>query len=269
VDALQFVGEMVDLPKLVRDFGNSWIKKNKKAANQPRFIPGEIGNTVLEFEFWLKPLISDLWKLLDFQSNVEKKLDELRNLQSLGHSSGSAVAWEDTSYTGPGNHYASDLWNESNLISLEWVTTRKKWVSCKWTPSVALPPKGSDAERNLAMRLAHGTDISLAVMWELMPWSWLIDWFSNVGDLMSLSRNTIPVSNAGSCVMSMTTSRIKYHGHVSGSGSLAIIQPAIAPFVSKERTPMDGWIPLPEFNLPFLSGKQLGLLTSLALTRIA
>jgi hypothetical protein len=30
-----------------------------------------------------------------------------------------------------------------------------------------------------------GTDVTPEVLWELTPWSWAIDWFSNTGDVIS------------------------------------------------------------------------------------
>jgi hypothetical protein len=30
-----------------------------------------------------------------------------------------------------------------------------------------------------------GTDITPEVLWELTPWSWAIDWFTNAGDVLS------------------------------------------------------------------------------------
>lgn len=268
-DLLQFIGELRDLPKMVKDVGDTWIRNNKGHAHTSRNLAKDIGSGTIGLEFGWIPFVKDLLGLLDFEASVSKKLKTLQKLRDKGSSGGSAVVWEDVVQTEPGEHYLTSLWNESNKVNLGWVSTRKKWASCVWKPSVPLPPQSDDGDRNLAFRLAYGTDISLAVMWELMPWSWLIDWFSNIGDLASLSRNTIPVSNTGSCVMLKSECRVKYFGKVPGAGTgrFYLEQPRTAPYTTKERWVMDNWVPLPEFNLPFLNGKQLGILASLTLAK--
>jgi hypothetical protein len=52
--------------------------------------------------------------------------------------------------------------------------------------------------------LSHDT---LATAWDLCPWSWLIDWCTNYGDIIEATRNAIPVTYSNVAIMRTTTSR--------------------------------------------------------------
>lgn len=278
VDLAVGMAELKDLPRMLKNLWDAAIHTVNVTRHSRNLSIGGMRNTAkrygrnggsayLEWEFGWAPLVSDLQKLLDFQSHVEKKLNMLRRMQDRGSYGGMATVYEDVAETPRGNNYVSSLYQEVNRMDYCFETTRRWWVTTKWTPSVALPPRGSEAEQTLARRLAFGQDFSPALLWELMPWSWLIDWFSNVGDLMSLSRNTIPVGFSGSCLMKHTVTRFKFIAHTAGNGSPSVTPSRVPMIETKERFPYGFMPPLPEFNLPFLNGKQLGILSSLALTR--
>jgi hypothetical protein len=63
----------------------------------------------------------------------------------------------------------------------------KCWFSGAFT--YVTPPSGDSDDRiRYATDQAHhllGTDLTPNVLWELTPWSWAIDWFSNAGDVIN------------------------------------------------------------------------------------
>jgi hypothetical protein len=72
-------------------------------------------------------------------------------------------------------------------VTLTQRVESRRWFSGSFTYDV---PSQSDSWGN-AMRIGSeadklfGTALSPEVLWELTPWSWAIDWFSNAGDVIS------------------------------------------------------------------------------------
>lgn len=66
-------------------------------------------------------------------------------------------------------------------------STSRKWFVGAFT--YATPPQGDTygEVKNAAARanVLYGTTLTPDVVWELTPWSWAIDWFSNVGDVVN------------------------------------------------------------------------------------
>lgn len=266
-----FLFELKDIPHLLRSWSDD-IKSARSFLRKPavdvRNIPRRLGEKNLEWQFGVAPFIGDLVKIIKFQQSVEQKLNQLRNLQDGGSLGGKAVVWTDvatSAYIGP--FYCTGLYQEINTIRFKLETTREKWGTCVWIPTVQLPPKTDQENMLLATRLAYGLDISFNTLWNAMPWSWLVDWFSNMGDIFSLYRNTVPVRHDGSCIMLQTVTRAIAWEQVSGDGPIGLVGNSNPRATNKTRIVAGSATPLPEFNLPFLNGKQLSILASLAVTR--
>lgn len=85
----------------------------------------------------------------------------------------------------------SSYWNDPKIplgnIYESSSLTRNVWFSGCFT--YALPSKSDSFERlHRQGALANhvvGLDLTPTVLWELTPWSWAIDWFSNTGDVIN------------------------------------------------------------------------------------
>jgi hypothetical protein len=66
-------------------------------------------------------------------------------------------------------------------------TTRDRWFSGAFTYYL---PTGYDSRAELA-RIASladkllGTSITPETIWNVLPWSWAVDWFTNAGDVLA------------------------------------------------------------------------------------
>lgn len=263
IDLPIFLFELREIPQLLRHFSELGFKKFKDRPLR------EIGSNYLTWEYGIKPFTADLVRMMDFTNHTEKRLRELRNLQSgKGGLGRKWTVWRDKAPFAPWTTFASALYSEGNMVSAIWHTEREKWVSTRWVPTTDLSTMTDDELRARANRIVFGLDLSFATLWEAMPWSWLIDWFSNVGDIMSQTRNTIPVKHDGSCVMRRTRTRLTSVTPVSGPG-LGHFRANAGPYSVRTellRTPMF-FGPMPEFNLPFLNGRQLSILSAIVVTR--
>lgn len=243
-----FIGELRDLPSMVRLAGNSILKRTSGAY--------------LSWEFGWKPLISDVRKLLDFQSTVSKRVKELErlygkgglkrrmNLGASGVESVSNVAIESST---------SLVFRANQKI----FTKRQSWGTVRWKP-IQIPSLASRPDLNrLARKAVFGLSIQAEDAWNLIPWTWLIDWFSNCGDFLQAHGNRVPCVPSVPNIMTKTETKIDYtrtdsHTWCSG-GDSTILHTTLSRRVQGAGLAA---------SLPFLSKRQLSILGALAIQRL-
>lgn len=241
-----FIYELKDLPEMLRLAGNSILKKG---AGQ-----------YLSWEFGWKPLIADLKRMLDFTGRVNKRITELHKLHSRGGLRRSMSLSQDTQES------ASTSTIESNLgVVISGRTTKftkaERWGSVRWLPT-ALPPKDESEYRRLALRAVYGLELSASNLWEAIPWSWLVDWFTDVGDFLVQYNNMIPVIPSTPCIMTRIETKVTIEptnlpSWLTG-GSL------IGTRSSKKRELVGAGLTA---ALPFLTERQLSILGALFITK--
>jgi hypothetical protein len=244
-----FWSELKDLPRLVQFAGGNLARKGASAN--------------LNYQFGWKPLISDLQKLLDFREGVQKRLDELNRLRERG------LRRKRTLYESKARSKATfhTRWSSGGvLVHTREYTTYKihQWGTVRWHPGYALRSMKGPLDKQ-ALKLFLGLDSSqfTSNAWEGLPWSWLIDWFSNVGDLIASQNNRIAFS---SDTMIMTHCTAETHVQVLDWTSGVTVNPTSTTIFS-ERKERAGGILYPSLDVGILSGRQLGILGSLAVLR--
>jgi hypothetical protein len=251
------LGELKDLPSLVKGWGDGLLKAAAK------------GN--LSWRWAVKPMISDVRKLADFVNAANKRLAELRKLRD-----GKTLKKRCSLGTSTANDTRTRILIHSNGAALygqrQNFHTYTKWGSCEWKLSPdSILPSLSDADlRRFNKRVmlgitSHGV---LETAWELCPWSWFIDWFSNVGDLISATNNTVGCTWGRICVMRHSKSWRTYDFDPAGSATW----PTFSGWYKlqmerKERWPTIPAVPFPLPSLPLLDGGKLSILLSLAALR--
>ncbi len=194
------VQDLYDVPRMLKSVGR--LIKTPKSLLSPK----EVANQYLGAKFGWLPLIDDTKKLLNVGQYIDARVNELRRLYSeqglkrrLQLGSNSAVSTEfgfswDDDFTG--------------LVStnIHRGTTVKTWGTVRWKPN-NLPCPGwtpSDAEiLRKATQIVSGftTEGVVKGAWDLLPWTWMVDWFSNVGDWLTQSSSTVPASPSEICIM--------------------------------------------------------------------
>jgi hypothetical protein len=272
IDLPLFIFELRDIPEMIREWGfailrtkNRWTMPN--GSDPLRDVPAAAGSRYLEYKFGIEPVYNDLLKMLDFQSKVDKRIRSLRNL-SEGVSTRHATVYSDTAEeTSWSSALLTGLYQETSRVRWRMRTDRRYWVSTRWVTDMPLPE--SDAElKSLAYRLVFGVHgLSLDTLWNSLPWSWMIDWFSNVGDIVASTRNHVPVNHFGSCIMKHTRKAFAAWEWVNEpSGGKQTLQPIDSLGETKSRYAAPLFV-YPEFYLPLLTGGQLSILSALAITR--
>jgi hypothetical protein len=257
-----FLAELVDLPKMIRHGGRVLrgdVFRNPSGIS----LAKEAASANLAYQYGWAPFASDLFKLSQFMRAVEKRrriLEQLRTGRGLRY----RREFDNVTYTDSFVKYIHSSLGVFIPVDVTVTSTLRRWAVCHWYVTESLNIPQTD-EQLLQMILGLTWNNFASNVWEAMPWSWLIDWFTNLGDLISLSNNQIGVSARG-CVMthwkkekSHTESTAEVYSDIHVSSGFAIQE-------NKFRVPYDG-LPSISASLPILTGKQWSILGSLATLR--
>lgn len=277
-----FLYELKDLPGMIRDIGHikhqlgGLVKGPSRSGSA--LSARDLANHQLAAQMGWDPLISDLRKMLDFQSQVDRRIVDLENLfvknEGLHRTVGKSRP--PTAKGGGRSGMWTQVLNSSSTVTVESAlgipiqcrldqqTTVECWGSTRWT-SVARPGTDFSSKKlaQMARLLVFGLNINTKAVWDAFPWTWLIDWFTNVGDYLEANTNVIPVVSSTPCIMThektvTTWTRIDgYQNDIAGATGSTVYE-------SKARTIA---VPTISATIPFLSGRQLSILGALAVQR--
>jgi len=143
-----------------------------------------------------------------------------------------------------------------------------------------IPDIGSSEWTKRTTRALYGANITPEVAWNLLPWSWLIDWFGNIGDVMSnMSSNAVDNLTADYAYI-MRTQETRYDMEGATTWN-QLGSPTGASWIPAGRVQKRGWSTTTTktrvgaspfgFGLTFdgLSTYQLGIAAALGISRWA
>ncbi len=259
-----FIYELKDLPGMYKDI--LYLKSQfYNLKNLPRYNPKVGANWFLAIKFGWIPLFNDIRRMLSFQISVDRKLNELERLYSNGglkrrikHGLGSDHR-ESTSFVVMDTRLGG-----TPTCKLQRTTSVERWATVRWKPTKLPKAHTPEDMRKLARRLVFGLDsLSAVQVWNAVPWSWLTDWFTNVGDFLQAHDNTVPA--APGPVNLMTRTESKYLWTRTGTFAKWSGGEGSATLKTLERTQGNASLAA---SLPLLSGGQLSILGALALQRM-
>jgi len=115
----------------------------------------------------------------------------------------------------------------------------------------------------LARDLTFGMNaITAKQIWDAIPWTWLIGWFSNADEFLQAHSNAIPLVHSTPCIMTHAitkTSWIRTDTNTVYEGGYGD-----AAYETKTRVMNGGTL---SASIPFLNGRQLSILAALAIQR--
>lgn len=259
VDLPVSILELVELPHLIRETYGHILKRIVKGAAKEN----------LRYEYAIKPAVSDFVKLLEFKKAHDqqmKLLSKLRQgsvIRKAFVASGNAESYSGsvvTVHSAPSELICS--------VTRGWTRTSvQRWGYVLWTPDL---PKfnrliGSEADAIFqAKRILLGLTVDASTAWELLPWSWLADWFANMGEWISTKRSLIPVTAGYPSICTTSRTTVEWIPR-PGQWCSNLTNGYQTTLVTKTRSKASA--SLPSANLPLLTGRQVGILTSLAVQR--
>jgi len=253
------IGELKDLPSLIKVRGDGFLKK--------------VAQGHLSWRWGLKPMLSDLRKLCNFARAFDQRLMELYSLRDgrvmrrRCHLDNSTVRTVNET-----NHWFHSGYGVLLQGPFQRWYTKKSWGTAQWklNPNSQLPQLGYDKLKNLANRLNYGftSHEALAAAWELAPWSWLVDWFSNIGDVIAATNNSVELNWQKICYMRHMTqvTDAKVNRAIS-TPWVNLDSDYVLRYERKERYPCAPVLPFPFPMLPIIDGGKMSILASLAVLR--
>jgi len=242
VDVVQNCGEAGDIPRALIHRGNTLMTA--------------FASETLRLQFGLKPLLKDILRTINWAEGVNKRLKVLQRFRDSGGYR-KTVTLDKLSNSQANNNIVLQSAGAFFTDSFETIGHRVIRGHARWLPTVDFKNIAQDEMVAMAKRAYFGMEFSFSGYWEAMPWSWLVDWYSNIGNLLELTRNTVPCTLGSLTIMRTTTSESVTHTYDDG---IRIIKPGIVIKERKERYP--GTVAL-DVQLPLLSGEQMGILASL------
>lgn len=288
VNVPQMVCELKDLPSLFKDmFGNlvkglrrgNTLKQSlermarlPKDASAIRTAVSRLASSYLVGRWVAAPMIRDIMSLFGFVKAVDDRIIMLMRLRD-----GKTLRRRTSLGTA---HVVSNVQNNL-LLHSESTTQRadrhelhvhRMWGTATWKllPDSTLPHLGYGPLQGLAQRIASGTTVrdQLATAWELTPWSWLVDWFSNVGDVIAATNNSVGCTWGDICLMRHSKSVAIYKRRTDTSSA----GPTVVGWYEESMERKERWIvfpviPVPLPELPILTNGQWSILAALAASR--
>jgi hypothetical protein len=196
------IGELVreGVPKLAVE---TWQRR----AKRPKEIPKGASEEYLAYQFGLAPLGQEIGNfaaqviqadrlLAQYERDAgrvvrrryEFPTKQSEELLEIDAGYPAYMGGPETGSTNPSLSY-SDLCKVKILRSV----TQRRWFSGAFT--YFLPPwydaRNEMSRKALLAKEILGLDLDAEVLWNLTPWSWAIDWFTNAGDVISNANSVI------------------------------------------------------------------------------
>lgn len=187
-DLSTFLGELFKegLPSLVGS--QSWqagtsLARQRKAA----------GSEYLNVQFGYMPIAREISKFADILTRADQILDQYerdagrlvrrRYNFPIERSTEEVVAGTNRRASGPP---LTNFFTGGVTLIRHRETTRRQWFSGAFTYYIPSDYFSRNELRRLAAQAdaLFGLDFDLETAWNLTPWSWVADWFSNAGDVI-------------------------------------------------------------------------------------
>nr|UJQ85056.1 MAG: hypothetical protein 1 [Leviviridae sp.] len=258
--------ELREVPPLIRDLWN--IRNDKLFQKVPRkvFRSLKLGARLnLMIQFGIMPLIGDVNTLLNLQPLVDQRVKEIDRLMTRGlRRTVSLDTMTKRSQTSLQSVHSSPITLKAKLRKF---TEQEVRGHVRW--HVHENFYLSDKQRRAkALNIIIGNKLDPLTMWEAMPWSWFIDYFTNLGDFISSTRNSLHTTHSIPRIMYHKTTRFTSYQHTYYHSSSTGWEVHFSPMSNVIENKSRNIVPasLAAFT-EFLSGSQLSIVGSLYVTK--
>jgi hypothetical protein len=152
-----------------------------------------IGDYHLALQFGWRPLMNDIVNLVKTQFFLEKRIAQLlrdngkpvRRRTQMMSSSDTQTLQENTNDYGAFHRvFVTQMYASVPQLTIRKHVSDRVWASARFRYWLPADPGGIVYKKRLIAAL-YGFYASPKFVYDALPWSWMIDWFSNTGDIMA------------------------------------------------------------------------------------
>lgn len=260
----ELLQNLYELPRMLRNLAS--FLANPKTVLTPKGA----ANEYLGIKFGWLPMIKDIMDVLDMQDHIDKRLKEVKQLHS-GKGLRRRRKFGDNSAVFSTSAAISHYGTAGSLLRGSVTVKNEAWATIRWKPTESLPYHPDDSRyRNHIRNVVLGlTPEGMAKgLWNVIPWTWLAGWFTNIGSLVLSRSNSIGASWGHACFMSQQTVTIVGSDLVvTGSGGKYIDAKPSGTYTHITKSRVTGTAATPGFFMPMLDMSRLSVLGALVLQR--
>jgi len=272
VDIPAELGQAGDMVESIRDAFSTYRKLGKYVGTEFQNLlkpkKGKIlhagSSNYVNYQFNIVPTVGDLVKLLQLQKRVARRVKEIRQLHTDRGLRRTVEVFSGT------ETYTVGLPVQTNFgyfySNADMRTVTKVKVHCRWLPEDLLLFPWEDHHEGVdqALRALIGGNFDFSSIWQITPWTWLIDWASSVGSYLKATRNTVGAYLHACSVMRYTRTEQNWTGATS-SGSASLDACRVV-YETKSRALA---AVIPEATIPFLDKGGMAVLDALLASRLS
>ena len=179
-DLFRSIAELKDLPSL-----RSLVDIPLRLRNRV-FQLSDIGDAILAKEFGIDPLISDIRTMLDLPQTVAKRVNFLIAQNGKETTYRNRIVFDDPLTSFPSFSVGDMKEPLSAVVSNDTLHRREVEIRSAVKAVVEFPNIELPEFKEQLFDDLLGTRPTFRALYELTPWSWLIDWFSGLDDYIGL-----------------------------------------------------------------------------------
>lgn len=237
-----------------------------------------LGKAYLAYKFGWRPFIKDVAETIKAVSKVDAAIRRIRKYNGKWQKRGGPVSSNITTSTTVVSNkitpqlayqfYPGGVLTQCNKTV---VSTDEIWFEAmmKYYIKDLKTDPASDVWTSSLLQRIYGLEVTPALLWELLPWSWLIDWFADIGDVYAnySAQNYDNLVAKYAYVMRRRTIKTLYSQNQPLNGGPSVQLNALTVAEVKERaagSPFGFGVDFPDFT-----DSQIAILLALGVSRLS